>query len=184
MLYTHLFFNKKRLSLIILLIGFFFLASCSYIRPHRIDIQQGNIIEQEKVNQLKIGMRKDQVQFVLGTSMLMDVFHSNRWDYIHTMKNGHNKMEKKHIVMYFKDDKLIKIMGDINPGDISTNKNKNDSISVPLENAEEDDGKSWVNKMMWWKDDETEKKAPREPQPNQVNHSMKIPEIMTEEKRN
>jgi outer membrane protein assembly factor BamE (lipoprotein component of BamABCDE complex) len=153
MLLTYPIFNKKLFLHLILLSVSLFLFSCSYIQPHRLDIQQGNIVEQKKVNQLKLGMSRDQVQFVLGTSMLVDVFHSNRWDYIHTMKNGHNKMEQKQLTLYFKDDKLIKIMGDMKPRVVNNDAlNKNEHISVPLSKSEEDNS-SWLNPLMWWKND-------------------------------
>lgn len=152
MLFTYHFFNKNRLPPLILLIVSLFLSSCSLIQPHRLDVQQGNIVEQKQVNQLKLGMTKDQVQFILGTPMLMDMFHLNRWDYIHTMKNGHNKMEQKQLTLYFNADKLIKINGDMRPGVTSTNdSNKNDHLSVPLSNEDNDDATSWYNPLEWWK---------------------------------
>lgn len=152
MQFTYPFFNKKQFLHLILLSVSLFLFSCSYIQPHRLDVQQGNIVEQKQVNQLKLGMSKDQVQFILGTSMLMDVFHSNRWDYIHTMKKGHNNMEQKQLTLYFNADKLIRINGDMIPGIISTNdSNKNDHLSVPLSNKDNDDATSWYNPLKWWK---------------------------------
>jgi outer membrane protein assembly factor BamE len=158
--------HNKLLKQLILLSGFLFLSSCSYFMPHRIDIQQGNIIDQEQVNQLKTGMRKDQVQFILGTPMLMDMFHANRWDYIHTMKKGHAKMEKTRLSLYFTDDELTNIIGDRRPGvAVKENRDKNAIITVPIKDYEEKESKSWYSWMMWWKDDKKEaKKSAGEPQ--------------------
>ena len=62
----------------------FVLDGCSWVpRPineYKIDVQQGNVLTQEMVSQLKPGLTKDQVRFLLGTPVLMDMFHANRWD--------------------------------------------------------------------------------------------------------
>ncbi|MFK5984594.1 MAG: outer membrane protein assembly factor BamE [Pseudomonadota bacterium] len=176
-----------KLSLRLLLLSFFIaLSSCSYFMPHRIDIQQGNIIEQEKVNQLKPGMRKDQVQFILGTPMLIDVFHNDRWDYIHTIKKGHSEMKKTRLSLYFEDDELINIVGDIRPGvEVVKKAYQDEIIIVPLKDYDANEDTPWYSWLMWWDDEgKKTKKQADEPQPNQVNTSAHIPEIIEERKRN
>ncbi len=78
---------------------------------HRIDIQQGNVITTDMVDGLKLGMSKRQVQFVMGTAMLQDPFHPDRWDYIFTLQPGDTRKitEAKRVTVYFKDEQLIKI---------------------------------------------------------------------------
>lgn len=172
-------------KLIIIFSIFFLLTSCSYLLPHRIDIQQGNIIEQKNVNKLQMGMRKDQVQFVLGTPMLIDMFHLNRWDYIYTIKTGHNDAEKTRITLYFEDDELVNIDGDMKPGVIIEEQERQSIITIPLEDYVAKDSSSWFSWLMWWRDDkETEKMAVNEPEPNAVNYSTKVPEIIESSKRN
>ena len=63
------------------------LAACSF-KPYRIDIQQGNVVTAEQYAQLKVGMTREQVRFVLGTPLLTDVFHDSRWDYLYRMDKG------------------------------------------------------------------------------------------------
>lgn len=82
---------------------------------YRQDIQQGNIITQEKVDQLKPGMSKRQVRYLLGTPMLVDVFHQNRWDYVYTMTKGWGDMEEKRMALFFQNDALTQIDGDYKP---------------------------------------------------------------------
>jgi outer membrane protein assembly factor BamE len=82
---------------------------------HRIDVQQGNVIPQEMIDQLKPGMSKRQVLFTLGSPMIMDVFHQERWDYIYRMEPGKGEIEQKHVSLYFKDDALTQIAGDYRP---------------------------------------------------------------------
>ena len=78
-----------RMRLGLFLIPVILLSGCSYVpripgvTPFRIEIQQGNYISQEAVSQLKLGMTKEQVRFVLGTPLVADIFHENRWDYVY-----------------------------------------------------------------------------------------------------
>jgi len=82
---------------------------------YKIDIQQGNVVDQEMVNSLKPGMSKSQVRYVMGTPILVDVFHQNRWDYIYSMKKAAVQKEKKRVSLFFKDDRLERLEGDIKP---------------------------------------------------------------------
>ena len=62
------------------------------ITPYRIDIVQGNFVSREQAAQLKEGMTRDQVRFVLGTPLLTDMFNANRWDYVFSFKRGNTKL--------------------------------------------------------------------------------------------
>lgn len=74
--------------------------------PYRPDIQQGNFVSQEMLDQLKPGMTRDQVIFVLGTPLLADVFHANRWDYPFYLARGNGELTTSRVTVYFKDDKV------------------------------------------------------------------------------
>ena len=82
---------------------------------HRIDVQQGNVITQENVDQLKPGMTKRQVRFTLGTPMIADTFHADRWDYVYRMEPGKGEIEQKRVSLHFKNDTLVGIEGDYRP---------------------------------------------------------------------
>lgn len=87
----------------------------SRLNPFRIDIRQGNLVTQEMAAQLKPGMSRDQVRFVLGTPMLTDVFHPDRWDYLYVFRPG-NKPEdtqQRRLIVYFENDKLVSLGGDV-----------------------------------------------------------------------
>ncbi|TCS36813.1 outer membrane protein assembly factor BamE [Paucimonas lemoignei] len=77
--------------------------------PYRIDIQQGNFISQEQLDQLKLGMTPDQVRFVLGTPLLTDIFHANRWDYVFRLQKGNGEVISSRIAVHFEDNRLAKI---------------------------------------------------------------------------
>jgi outer membrane protein assembly factor BamE len=100
---------------------------------YRQDIQQGNIVTQENVNRLEPGMSKRQVRFILGTPMLTDVFHADRWDYLYSMTEGWGDREQKRLTVYFKDDQLISVEGDYRPqpADQQTGPKKETVVSVP-----------------------------------------------------
>ncbi|WP_241673244.1 outer membrane protein assembly factor BamE [Lacisediminimonas profundi] len=77
-----------------------------FLTPYRTDIQQGNFISGEMVAQLKPGMTPDQVRFVLGTPLLTDLFHGNRWDYIFDMKRGNGETTRSRLTLHFRDSRL------------------------------------------------------------------------------
>ena len=82
------------------------LAACSL---HTVEIQQGNIITPEMVEQLKPGMTKQQVRFVMGTPTIIDTFHRDRWDYVYTLEDRAGKREQKHVTLSFDGDELRRI---------------------------------------------------------------------------
>jgi len=94
-------------------------SACSYVprivTEYRIDIQQGNVITQEMVSQLKPGQTRDQVRFILGTPMLTDMFHADRWDYLYRYQNGRTgAVEQRHFSVFFgKDGRLERAAGDL-----------------------------------------------------------------------
>lgn len=81
------------------------LAACAY-KP---DIQQGNMVTQDKLEQLKIGMDKRQVLFILGSPMLTDPFHQNRWDYYYSLTPGRDDTVHYGATLYFENDRLSRI---------------------------------------------------------------------------
>lgn len=74
--------------------------------PYRPDIQQGNFVSQEMLSQLKVGQTRDQVKFILGSPLLTDAFHANRWDYPFYLARGNGELTTSRVTVYFKDDKV------------------------------------------------------------------------------
>ena len=110
-------------------------------KVYKIDIQQGNVVEQDQINQLRPNMTKKQVRFIMGTPMLNDTFHANRWDYIFRFKPGYGEVEKTQATLYFNDaGKLINIKGTFRPGDEAEDQhNTTEVVTVPLELYDGDD---------------------------------------------
>jgi outer membrane protein assembly factor BamE len=86
-----------------------------YLAPHKIDIQQGNYVSQEMIAKLKPGMTRSQVRFVLGTPLVVDVFRSDRWDYVYLYQKGGEVTEHRRISVIFNGDQLTRIDGDVVP---------------------------------------------------------------------
>lgn len=82
---------------------------------YKIDVQQGNVITQEMVNQLRLGMEPRQVQFILGTPMITDPFHQGRWDYPYSFEPGGKKGEISQMSVFFESGKLATIQGAMQP---------------------------------------------------------------------
>lgn len=82
---------------------------------YRPTIQQGNVVTQEEVDQLKPGMSRRQVQFILGSPTLQDAFHRDRWDYPFTKGVGSTPDEEKYLSVFFENDRLVRISGDLHP---------------------------------------------------------------------
>ena len=85
------------------------LAGCAYQAP----LSQGNLLDQEDIDQLEVGMTRGQVRFLLGTPMIDDPFHRDRWDYVYFLRIGRDKAEfKRWISVYFDGDLVTEIVKD------------------------------------------------------------------------
>ena len=82
-------------------------AGCVY----KIDVQQGNYITQDLVDRLKPGMTKAEVKGILGTPLLTDAFHADRWDYYFSNKPHRMPLETARVSITFKDEKLVSVEG-------------------------------------------------------------------------
>jgi len=109
--------QMKKLLIIITCFASLQLVSCAsrWHIVHVIDIQQGNVVTQNMVNQLKIGMNRSQVQFIMGTPLVIDTFHQQRWDYIYYFKPGYGKATEQRITLLFNNDSLASISGEVHP---------------------------------------------------------------------
>lgn len=101
------------------LLALLLLGACSsvprLVPEYRIDVQQGNVLTQEMVAQLRPGLTRDQVRFLLGTPLLVDMFHADRWDYVYRLQKGkNNEVETRRFTAYFDaDGKLYRVAGDV-----------------------------------------------------------------------
>ena len=100
--------NKlKQLKLFFIFIIFLTVTSCSSLSPYKVPILQGNLFEEEDIEKLSEGLSKEQVQFIFGTALLKDPFHSNRWDYYYSIKVGTDILTESKLSILFDEDGLV-----------------------------------------------------------------------------
>ena len=106
-----------RLYSILLLLCVFLFAGCSWIQfpsIHKVTVQQSNIVSQDMVDKLKIGMTKIQVQNIMGTPLIVDTFDPSRWDYYYTrVDSNNNKTEQQVSLRFNPDNTLLSVDGDL-----------------------------------------------------------------------
>lgn len=100
---------------------------------YRVDIQQGNVVTQEMLAQLRPGMEKSKVRHIMGTPVLIDVFHSNRWDYLYTFQDGKAQRQRRQVSLFFEGDKLTHVDGDVRPapGPLVVERKPDVEVAVP-----------------------------------------------------
>jgi outer membrane protein assembly factor BamE len=89
------------------------LTACSYFHVHKMDIQQGNIITDEMVSRVHVGMSKEQVQAIMGSPVLMNVFDQNRSDYVYTFKPGSGDFTERYVTFIFVNNRVSEIKGNL-----------------------------------------------------------------------
>ena len=103
--------TKPLVGILSALLTLWLVTACIY----RVEVQQGNVVTQEMVDQLKIGMSRRQVRFILGTPLIADPFHQDRWDYYYSHLSGKRGTERRILSVFFKDDALAEFRGDVAP---------------------------------------------------------------------
>jgi outer membrane protein assembly factor BamE len=90
----------------------------SVLSPYKIDVRQGNFVSQEMVAQLKPGQTRDQVRFILGSPLVADIFHADRWDYVYRYKPGNGALQERRLAVFFKENQLTRVTGDVVANDV------------------------------------------------------------------
>lgn len=109
--------NTKHLLTSLTFVSLLALAGCSFPGVYKIDIQQGNVVTQDMIDQLRPGMTRRQVRFIMGNPMLVDTFHPNRWDYLYSMQQGGARRQQERVSVFFNEaDQLASLSGDFMPG--------------------------------------------------------------------
>ncbi|MFN3984371.1 MAG: outer membrane protein assembly factor BamE [Rhodocyclaceae bacterium] len=95
------------------------ISGCSFntitdrVNPYRIDVRQGNYVDQAMVAQLRQGMTRDQVRFVLGSPLIVDTFRPDRWDYVYVFRPGRGEPQQRTLSVFFENDVLARVEGDV-----------------------------------------------------------------------
>jgi outer membrane protein assembly factor BamE len=130
------------------------------IKPYKLDVQQGNVVTSKMLLQLRPGMTKSQVRFIMGTPLIQDSFHGNRWDYVYQMREAGKVTEQRRVILDFENDLLKTVRGDVIPAGSSApdraegQVNTGTRVVEPYKKPEE---KSLMNKLKFWDKDDAAK---------------------------
>jgi outer membrane protein assembly factor BamE len=113
------------------------LGACSLLPDrfgaYRIDVRQGNFVTQDMVTQLKPGQTREQVRFILGSPLIQDAFHADRWDYVYRLAKGNGTVTERKLTVFFSGNTLQKVAGDVTAageGDTPETANKSRVIEI------------------------------------------------------
>ena len=128
------------------------------IKPYKLDVQQGNVVTSKMLLQLRPGMTKSQVRFIMGTPLIQDSFHGNRWDYAYQMREGGKLIEQRRVILDFQSDLLKTVRGDVVAATADPKAGVEGSDSGPrlIEPAKTPKEKSLMQKLKFWQKDEAE----------------------------
>tara|TARA_B100002052_G_scaffold238818_1_gene222727 strand:- start:133 stop:462 length:330 start_codon:yes stop_codon:yes gene_type:complete len=104
---------KKNLSFSGIILLTLLVSSCSIPRIYQVVISQGNLVDQEMLDKLEVGMTESQVKFVMGTPLISDTFYPNRWDYFTSVTQGDKSFTNQKITLFFEENKLVSWEGKI-----------------------------------------------------------------------
>lgn len=110
---------KKNLSFLKIIPLLLLISGCSIPKIYQVVISQGNLVDQEMLDKLEVGMTESQVKFVMGTPLISDTFYPNRWDYFTSVTQGDKTYTNQKITLFFEENKLIKWEGEIDSPEAS-----------------------------------------------------------------
>jgi len=125
------------------------------------DIQQGNVVTSKMMLQLRPGMTRSQVRFIMGSPLIQDRFHGNRWDYFYQMRKDGKIIEQRRVILEFENDGLARVRGDVIPlesgqHELATPATTPESISRNAAAKPKADEKGLADKLKFWESDEKE----------------------------
>lgn len=150
-------FSTFRYSIILLAV---LCASCGTalptVKPYKLDVQQGNVVTSKMLLQLRPGMTKSQVRFIMGTPLIQDSFHGNRWDYVYQMREKGKITEQRRVILDFDGEALKTVRGDVIPkgSELKTDEGATNSGTRVINPTGKPEEKGVIDKLKFWKKDE------------------------------
>ena len=135
-------------------------SSAPALKPFKMDIQQGNVVTSKMLLQLKPGMTKSQVRFIMGTPLIVDSFHKDRWDYFYQMRQAGKIIEQRRVILDFEKELLTKVRGDVVPqgtlgaANSGADAGEANGLSAPITVEPKPKEVSMLDKLKFWKKDE------------------------------
>jgi outer membrane protein assembly factor BamE len=140
-------------------------ASCGTalptVKPFKLDVQQGNVVTSKMLLQLRPGMTKSQVRFIMGTPLIQDSFHDKRWDYVYQLRENGKITDQRRVILDFENELLKTVRGDVAPTGSDKLKAEQDAANTGTRvinpNAKPEE-KGLVDKLKFWEKDEASAK--------------------------
>jgi outer membrane protein assembly factor BamE (lipoprotein component of BamABCDE complex)/ketosteroid isomerase-like protein len=127
-------------------------AKLPSMKPFKMEVQQGNVVTSKMLLQLRPGMTRTQVRYIMGTPLIVDSFRDNRWDYFYELRKQGSVVEKRRVILDFDKDSLVAVRGDVIPS--ADNPDIKTIVETPKQKGEEAKDQSWSDKLKFWKSDE------------------------------
>ncbi len=159
--YTDYKVNPMRNSILFVLVVASLESGCGAklpsMKPFKMDIQQGNVVTSKMLMQLRPGMNRSQVRYIMGTPLIVDSFSDNRWDYFYELRQQGQVVEKRRVILDFDKDSLVAVRGDVIPS--AENPDIKTIVEAPVKKAEAPKEESWADKLKFWEGDAQAKEA-------------------------
>lgn len=126
------------------------------VKPFKMEIQQGNVVTSKMLLQLRPGMTRSQVRYIMGTPLIVDSFRDNRWDYFYELRKQGVVVEKRRVILDFDKDSLLAVRGDVIP----TAENTDIKTIAEMPKVVVDESAHWTEKLKFWKEEAATAPAP------------------------
>jgi outer membrane protein assembly factor BamE (lipoprotein component of BamABCDE complex)/ketosteroid isomerase-like protein len=127
-------------------------AKLPSLKPFKMEVQQGNVVTSKMLLQLRPGMTRSQVRYIMGTPLIVDSFRDNRWDYFYELRKQGAIVEKRRVILDFDKDSLVSVRGDVIPS--AENPDIKTIAEVPQKKVEAEKEQAWTDKLKFWKAEE------------------------------
>ena len=122
------------------LLSFLFISACSIPKVYKLTVQQGNIVTQDMIDELKVGMTKRQVAYVMGTPLIRSPYQQNRWDYLYTLERRDKVVKEYQVTLFFNGDLYTHLEGEVpkeeepeKQQEVLEDKKENNLLEIPNE---------------------------------------------------
>lgn len=154
--YTDYKVNPMRNSILFVLVVASLESGCGAklpsVKPFKMEVQQGNVVTSKMLLQLRPGMTRSQVRYIMGTPLVVDSFRDNRWDYFYELRKEGKVVEKRRVILDFDKDSLVSVRGDVIPS--AENPEVKTIAETPQKKVEEAKDQSWTDRLKFWESEE------------------------------
>jgi outer membrane protein assembly factor BamE len=125
------------------------------VKPYKLDVQQGNVVTSKMLLQLRPGMTKSQVRFIMGTPLIQDSFHGNRWDYVYQLREKGKIVEQRRVILDFENELLKTVRGDVIPAGSGPKESESGNTGTrTVQPVDKSKDKGLMDKLKFWKKDD------------------------------